>query len=270
MRDAAACSTRASSTSAWAITARDGGWLEESLALARELGAEAQANVALHPLCIAALGEGELAMARRYADEALAIARRHDDQGRLAAALNAVAQLHRVAGELDLAEPLYAQFARDRAGARRSRERRHRPAATRRSSPSPATMRRGARLLASVLAIVDETGSRQVAQCLLEVAAGVAALAADWPRVGVFYGAAQAQMRQTGIQRDPADEAALAPHVDDARRALGAEAFAEAVRDRRAAGARNRDGRRARLSRRPGLTGLRAPRSRDSRRTGRA
>jgi hypothetical protein len=47
----------------------------------------------------------------------------------------------------------------------------------------------------------------------------------------VFFGAAQTQMRQTGIQRDPADEAALAPHVDDARRALGADAFAEAVRE---------------------------------------
>jgi len=64
-----------------------------------------------------------------------------------------------------------------------------------------------------------------------EVAAGLAALAADWPRVGVFYGAAQAQMRQTGIQRDPADEAALAPHVDDARRALGTDGFDDAVRD---------------------------------------
>jgi len=55
-------------------------------------------------------------------------------------------------------------------------------------------------------------------------------LSADWPRVGVFYGAAQAQMRQTGIQRDPADAAALAPHVDEARRALGEDAFADAVR----------------------------------------
>ena len=207
------------------------GWLEQSLALARELGAEANVNVALHPLCIAALGEGDLAMARRYADEALAIARRQDDQGRLAAALNAVAQLHRVAGELDLAEPLYAQFLAI-AQALGDRESiaigllNQAIVAVARNDAARARL-----LLGSVLAIVDETGSRQLAQCLLEVAAGVASRAADWPRVGRFYGAAQAQMRQTGIQRDPADEAALAPHVDAARRALGAPAFAEAMRD---------------------------------------
>jgi len=206
-------------------------WLEQSLALARELGAEGHVNVALHPLCIAALGEGDLDVARRYADEALAIARRQDDQGRLAAALNAVAQLHRVAGELDLAEPLYAQFL----AIARALGDRESVAIGLLNQAIVAVARNdasGARaLLTSVLVIVDETGSRQVAQCLLEVAAGVAALAADWPRVGVFFGAAQTQMRQTGIQRDPADEAALAPHVDDARRALGADAFAEAVRE---------------------------------------
>jgi hypothetical protein len=166
-------------------------WLEESLALARELGAEPQANVALHPLCIAALGEGDLAVARRYADEALAIAQSLGDRESVAIGL--------------LNQAIVAVARKDAAGARR--------------------------LLASVLAIVDETGSRQIAQCLLEVVAGVAALAADWPSVGIFYGAAQAQMRQTGIQRDPADAAALAPHVNESRRVLGAEPFAAAVRE---------------------------------------
>jgi predicted ATPase/class 3 adenylate cyclase len=205
-------------------------WLEEMLELARELGDEAQVGLALYQLCIATLGEGDLATARRYADEALAIARRRGDQGPLAAALNAVAQLHRLAGELDLAEPLYAQF-QAIAEAQGDRE----SMAIGLLNRTMVAVARGdaarARpMLRDVLAIIRETGSRQIAQSLLEVAAGVAALRSDWTRVGAWFGAAQAQMRQTGLQRDAADEAALAPHVENARRALGAAAFAAAER----------------------------------------
>ena len=94
-------------------------------------------------------------------------------------------------------------------------------------------------MLREVLAINRETGSRQIAQSLLEVAAGVAAVREDWPRVGAWYGAAQAQMHETGLQRDAADEASLAPHVANARAALGDDGFAAAERS---GAQRSRDG----------------------------
>jgi hypothetical protein len=43
-----------------------------------------------------------------------------------------------------------------------------------------------------------------------------------------FFGAAEAQMGQTGLHRDPADEAFLAPLIATAREALGWTAFAAA------------------------------------------
>jgi predicted ATPase/class 3 adenylate cyclase len=205
-------------------------WLEQSLALARELGEETQVGVALYPLCIAALGEGDLPTARRYADEALQIARRQGDKSRLAAALNAVAQLHRLAGELDLAEPLYAQFQAlaeevgDRGSIAIGLLNRAMVAVARGDAARATTM------LREVLAIVAETGSRQAGQSLLEVSAGLAGLRGEWTRVAACFGAAEAQMRQTGIQRDAADEAALSPHVVNARAALGDDAFADAER----------------------------------------
>jgi hypothetical protein len=40
-----------------------------------------------------------------------------------------------------------------------------------------------------------------------------------------FYGAAETQTAQTQVQRDPADEAFLAPLITSAREALGAAKF---------------------------------------------
>jgi len=120
---------------------------------------------------------------------------------------------------------------------------------------------RAADMLHEVIAIIRETGSRQLAQSLLDVAAGVAAVQRDWPRVAAWFGAAEAQMRETGLQRDAADAAALLPHVERARAALGEAAFdAAAAGSRRgveavqrdAAGEGRRDGQREALARHDG------------------
>jgi imidazolonepropionase-like amidohydrolase len=74
-----------------------------------------------------------------------------------------------------------------------------------------------------------EIGSMPAGQSVLEVSAGLGALKEDWKRVAEFFGAAEAQAAQTGLCRDPADEAFLAPLVARAQSALGAAPFSAAA-----------------------------------------
>jgi len=46
-----------------------------------------------------------------------------------------------------------------------------------------------------------------------------------WEACARFFGAAEGQSSETGLHRDAADEAYLAPRVDSARNALGADRF---------------------------------------------
>src|SRR5258706_364719 len=81
-------------------------------------------------------------------------------------------------------------------------------------------------MLLDVLEIVAETGSKPVGQSVLEVCAGLAVLCQDWPHAGRFYAAAEAQALRTGLHRDPADQAFLAPMVAKAQAGPGGAAFA--------------------------------------------
>ena len=83
-------------------------------------------------------------------------------------------------------------------------------------------------MLLDVVAIADEIGSKSAGQSVLEVAAGLAALRQDWEHAARLYGAADANMFYTGIVRDAADEAFLAPLIAKARDALGEASFAAA------------------------------------------
>ena len=203
--------------------------LEESLAIARELGDNVALAKVLQPLGLALLGLGDVSTARRHFEEAHALARELGDMRQVAAALNAQAQLHRLQGALDTAEPLYDEVLRlartlgDRDSVAAAllnlamvsigRDEAERPRAP----------------LLEALTIAMEIGSKPAGQSVLEVCAGLAASTGEWDRAGVFYGAAEAQIVQTGLHRDPADEAFLVPHMAKARSALGAATFAIAV-----------------------------------------
>jgi hypothetical protein len=89
-------------------------------------------------------------------------------------------------------------------------------------------------MLLEVIAIAEETGSKPVGQSVLEVSAGLAASLEEWGCAVRFYYVAEAQTGETGLHRDPADEAFLAPLMEKTRKALGAAAFAEAQRGGRA------------------------------------
>jgi predicted ATPase/class 3 adenylate cyclase len=199
--------------------------LEESIAIARELGNDARIASALQPLAMAYLGQGNAAAAERLLDEALELVRAQGNKHDLAAALNAMAQVHRTRKDLDAALPLYEQvvgLARE-TGDRES-------VAFGLLNLAMASIARNANdrvpaILLEALAIADENRSTPAAQSVLEVSAGFAAAQGDWKRAARLFGVAEALAETTGLRRDPADEAFLAPLIDRARNALGAPAF---------------------------------------------
>jgi predicted ATPase/class 3 adenylate cyclase len=204
------------------------GYLEESLAIARKLGDKERIAMALQPLGTACLGQGDRATAQTHLQEALTLAQELGNKRELAGAFNALAQLHRVEAELDRAEPLYEQVL---ALARELDDRES--IAIGLLNLAMVSIGRGSgdragAMLLEVLAIAAETGSKPVEQSALEVSAGLAALRAEWNRTARFYGAAESRTAQTGLQRDPADEAFLALYIAKARAALGVATFGAA------------------------------------------
>ena len=205
--------------------------LEESLAIARETGDAHRIAAVLQPLGMAALGQGNRSAARRHFEEALVLARQEGDRREIAAALNNLAQFHRAEGALDTAEPLYEQvltLARE-IGDKET-------VAIALLNLAMVSIARGARghaqdALLGALAVAEETGSKRVGQSVLEVSAGLAVACREWDRAALFFGTAESQNTLTGLSRDPADEAFLAPLIAKARDALGAAAFAAIERD---------------------------------------
>jgi tetratricopeptide (TPR) repeat protein len=200
-------------------------YLEESLAIARELGDKSRIAAALQPLGLACQGVGDPVAARGYLEGALALARQLGNKRDVAAAINALAQLYRVEAKLDAAEPLYADVV---ALARELGDRMS--IAIGLLNLAMVAIGLGSRdvvpsMLLEVVAIADDIGSKSAGQSVLEVCAGLGAARQDWEHAAKFYGAAETQSGQTGLHRDPADEAFLAPLVAKARQALGTTAF---------------------------------------------
>jgi predicted ATPase/class 3 adenylate cyclase len=207
--------------------------LDESLAIARKLGDSKRIAAALQPLGMACLGLRNFAAARAHLEEALELARKQQDQHDLVAALNAMAQFHRAQNDLDAAVPLYEQVVE----LARSIGDRESIGLGLLNLAMAILARDGHRvpgILLEVVAIADETGSKPAIQSVLEVSAGFAAWRAEWERAAQLFGAAETHAQTTGLRRDPADEAFLAPLMENARRALGESAFRAAEAEGRA------------------------------------
>jgi predicted ATPase/class 3 adenylate cyclase len=210
--------------------------LEESLAIARELGDKGRIAAVLQPLGTAMLGQGDVAAAQHHLEEAVATARTLDSKDNLAAALNALAQLHRMRGDLETARTRYDDVVRL---ARESGDRSTEAIGMLNLAIVDIERRQEGdahRLLLDTLAIAGAIGSKQLGQSAVEVCSGLAAMLNDWSTAATFFGAAEAQVQRTGLHRDPADEAFLAPRVERTRSMLGAEEFASAERAGRAMG----------------------------------
>ena len=210
------------------------GHLRESLAIAREIDNAERIVAVLQLLGMSSLGQGDAVTARTYLEEALSSATKLGNKVQLAAALNALAQLHRVQGELDAAEPLYAR------SVALTRELGDRESIAvgllnlAMVSIGRGELDRARRTLLDVLEFAEETGSKPAWQSVLEVSAGLASMSEAWERAARLFGLAEAQTELTGLHRDPADDAFLAPLIARARAALGEEMFAAAEKAGRA------------------------------------
>jgi predicted ATPase/class 3 adenylate cyclase len=208
--------------------------LEESLTIARERGDERAIGIVLQPLGMAALGQGDVAAARGYLQEAFERAEGGDPRA-LAAAANEMGQIHRVVGDLPRAQALYE---RALAIARKLGDRETIAIALLNMAMLRTTQGDSAAARASLLQAFDiaaEIGSRRMTQSALEVAAGLAATESAWMDAARLFGAAVAQASDTGLRREPADEAFLAPLMARVRESL-AERFAELEAQGRALG----------------------------------
>ena len=204
------------------------GFLAESLAIARELGDAAREEAALQALGLVLLGLGDLRAAGIHFEEALGRARALGNRRELAAALIALAQLRRLEGTPDAAGALYGEAA---AIARELGDRETIAIAVLNLAMvaiDRAEPERSRESIAEAIAIAAETGSKPVAQGALDACAGLAAARGQWEHAARFCGMARALLDLTGLHRDPADEAFLAPRAAAARQALGDAAFGEA------------------------------------------
>ena len=209
-------------------------YLQESLSIARALNDLRMVVSVLNVLGFAALGQGDRVAARIHGVEALNLASKLDNKRQIAVASTALAQIHRLEGELDAAVPLY-----ERTVALAHELGDSEAAAVGLLNLAMVAIERGMAkrahsLLLEVLTITEQSGSKRAGQSALEVCAGLAALRKDWGHAARFYGVAERQTADTGLRRDPADEAFLRPWMSRAHDALGDAAFADSQASARA------------------------------------
>jgi tetratricopeptide (TPR) repeat protein len=201
-------------------------YLDESVAIGRELGDTRRTTQALTLLGVVCLGDEDRAPARRHLQEALGLARQLDDRVQLALALNAVAELHRAEGELDLAESSYEESL----AVRRDLHDRDGVAIDLLNLTVTSIARgfgeRARDRLREALAIASGLGSRKLSQAVLDAATGLAVFAGEMQSAARFHGASAAQMAQMGMKREPAVESFVLPYVARARERLGEATFA--------------------------------------------
>ncbi len=197
---------------------------DECIAIAHELNNRERMAAALLVLGYACDALGQPALAQRHFEESANIARALGDKARLSFALNALAGHHMDGGDLQAAESLFEEAL---ALARELDDRDS--LAIGLSNLARVVIDRGSAdrarlLLREAVVIALEIGSVQGGLYVLEAAAGLSVLRAEWEHAVRLFGTANAQMEQMGLRRPPADEVSLARRIVKAREALGVEA----------------------------------------------
>jgi len=153
------------------------------------------------------------------------MARESADDREVAAALNAMGQLHMAEGDCDSAARFYEETV---SYAHRLADREslgigllNLAMASRRK-----TLAERARIVLEALGIARELGSRNIGQSALGVCAGLAALGDSAESAARLYGAAEGVSTATGVRRDVVDESFIAPLIAAVRKSLGERAGA--------------------------------------------
>jgi non-specific serine/threonine protein kinase len=171
---------------------------------------------------------GHPAQALLQYEQACEVARTLDNTSWLGTALNNLAELHRSEGNHARAQACYEE-AIGLARRRQSPEGIFVPLCNlARLSLSCGHGERAHALLLESLQLASGAELKGMGEDVLEVAAGLASVRRHYDHAARFAGAAQALMRESGSQREPVDEAFVAPLVEQARAALGPEQFTAA------------------------------------------
>ena len=200
----------------------------ESLAIARELGADDSAAVVLRYLAGLEATHGNFALSRAHSAEAVAIARRLGDPETLGMTLTTAAELLRYRREYDAAKPLYEEVIECW---RRVDDRANTSIALLNLAMNHVgrgELEHAIQPTREALALTIEFDLRMSGQVALDVCAGLAAVRGEPINTARFYGASEEERGRSDFHRDPPDEAYLRPFVDRAHAALGEAAFATA------------------------------------------
>ena len=171
---------------------------------------------------------GRLDEAGLHYEWACATARQLASPFWLGAALNNLAELQRGMGQLEAAEACYEE-AISITRKLQSPEGIFVPLCTlARVSVMVGKLERARCLLLESLQLATDAELQGMGEDVLEVAAGLASMRLEPIVAARFYGAAMARMQISGSQREPVDEAFVAPLMTAAEAAIGPAAFADA------------------------------------------
>jgi tetratricopeptide (TPR) repeat protein len=190
--------------------------------IADEIGDAVRRIAVQLPLGMAHHGLGDLAQAQRHFEQGVQMAEAQGNARSLLAALNGLAQLHRARGDVAQARPLYErvlQAARDVGDSSST------SIALLNLCMLPVDVQHHQEARSRLLEVLAMADVGQVAQSALEVCAGQSAREGHWAVAAELFGAAEAQALRSGLRRDAADEAFLAPLMDRTRAALGTEQY---------------------------------------------
>ena len=204
-------------------------YLQESVDIARALGEHDRVAWALQPMGMAAIGLGDRALAQRCLSEAVVLARRLGGPFELAAALNALAQLERLEGRRDAARQLYEETLALARGAHLweivAVALLNLAMLGTQDELAPDGPGAVAACIAEAMLLSRDIGSKPLLLGVLDAATGLAGRLGDGAAAAVWHGAARRLLRETGLQRDAADEAFLTPLLPLARASVPAEAW---------------------------------------------
>ena len=210
-------------------------YLQESYDIAVALQNKERLSAVLPPLGNVLVAAGNLDQAMSVYETAVSLAKELGRERQELVALDALAQLHRVLGQLPQAEALCRNVV-ERCEALSDRE----GAAVARLNLAMVAIAleefaQAVELLRLVRIVATEVGSKPLHKSLLDVVAGLSVSLGDTESAAKLFGAAEATASRAGIRREPHDDAFLLPLIDKARQTSGPVRFAVGEASGRAA-----------------------------------
>jgi non-specific serine/threonine protein kinase len=202
-----------------------GKYLDESLSIMREKAERSTLSITLTGLALVAHSQEQHAPALNFLMEAVQIARETGDRGPLVSALNTLGDVYRAERKYEEATAAYEESLENAIAAGNAEDAGVSLCNLGRVWINRGELDRSERILGELLDRASEIGSNHVFGGILDVAAGLM-LVQGKSEPGIrIYGAADALLEHSNLQRDITDDKFLAPLVSLARESLGTERY---------------------------------------------